>query len=201
MAGLRYNHQRPCHLVGMWLKKAKDNTLTHNALVKKLNTHSATKPGKERVRGGETYDLKYESLEYRIPTMIWSLTKDKNHGGSVIEAVKRPDGTPWKYILHTPENMNDKGQNIVTTAQRAADAKARGEVFTPPDNWLSAPAEEVTVVPPEVEAETSAEAELLVVEDTQEESAETEEEAPKPSGRRAGRPRKVAVEEMESAAA
>lgn len=136
MLRLRYRQQRPCHILGKWLKEAPDNTLTIGQINGKMKRHSKFKPNDRRVQvdGND----KPVGISYRLNQFIWNLTTGNDgHGGNIINPIYK-GGVLHAYKLEHPEWMNDFGQNIITTEQRLAHSIATGEEFMmhPPATWL-----------------------------------------------------------------
>ena len=70
---IRYTTQSPHHLVGLLLRQADDQTLTHTQLVDKLFGHPLMK------------GLSKDEISSRIPQLIVKITTDPAHGGCDIE--------------------------------------------------------------------------------------------------------------------
>lgn len=114
-ANVDYQNQRPCHYVGMYLKEH------GTASVEELQMHlinTLTAQAQNSKTPGATQG---ECQAERISTLIWNLMSDVTHGGSVIS--KRTIGKVVTHYTLEVDNMNERGQNVVSILQQVADYK------------------------------------------------------------------------------
>lgn len=109
LRNINYNHVRPCHVIGLFLKHADGNVASVDTLHDVLRN------------AGHAAHIS------RLSTLIWNLTKDPNHGGSEIVSLKTGREVIG-YWLKTPERLNDKGQNIANVTQYIANLASLGKL-------------------------------------------------------------------------